>query len=772
MSNTFQVDLRGIVDLLSHHLYASPRVYIRELLQNAVDAITAAGRTTGGVAAIETVDGGLRISDNGIGLTEEQVHELLATIGRSSKRDELGFARHEFLGQFGIGLLSCFLVADEIRVHTRREGSPAVLWTGHSDGRYDVAPGPEREPGTTVTLLPRRGSEQWLTPATVTQLAGLYGSLLPIEVTVDGVTTTVGRTPWSAGRQTLIAYAEETLGFTPFDVIELDVPEAGLTGAAFVLPTPVNPATRGGHRVYLKQMLLAENVEGLLPEWAFFARCVVDSTELRPTASREALYDDSLLDATREAIADQLRGWLVRLSTTDPRRLAEFLHVHHLGVKALALHDDEMLRLVEQWWPMETNTGQTTLAEFRARHGLIRYAATTDEFRQLAAVAAAQDVAVVNAGYTYDVEIIERLPALDRSILVERLEPTDLSTRFESVEPGTELRLRPFPVGRPAAPRPARLRGRAAFVRAGLAARAVPGDPVGRLPRGAAEHPGQGRRPVGRGPRRDRRVRPARATAARAQPPQPAGPPGQRARRPGPGLARRRRALRAGAAARLPPDPSRRRCPAQRLVPRPAQPGRPARGAGVKTVDELWQLLNESRHLPFGAGQIAAVEQVLRHADATGDRHLMFASRMQATEAYVTGGEKAKSFVTFSWSLSDFDREPAPFHQRYQHTLLWHFKYMITALVDFPEIPLARTYAVLDDMERRYRGERPHAARRLHAPLPGRGPRRRHGRGRPLLRAVDDHAPGRPLRLRRLRPVDPRRLSERSRPLRRGRRAG
>jgi molecular chaperone HtpG len=444
MGNTFQVDLRGIVDLLSHHLYASPRVYVRELLQNAVDAITAAGRTGDGLATIETGGGELRIADNGIGLTEAQVHELLATIGRSSKRDDLGFARHEFLGQFGIGLLSCFLVADEIRVHTRRAGSPAVLWTGHSDGSYDVAPGPEREPGTTVTLRQRHGAEQWLTGQTVRGLAALYGSLLPIEITVDGTGVTEGRAPWSAGRRALIAYAQETLGFTPFDVIELDVPSAGLKGAAFVLPTPVNPATRGGHRVYLKRMLLAENVEGLLPDWAFFARCVVDSTELRPTASREALYDDGLLEETRDAIAEQLRGWLVRLSQTDPHRLAEFLHIHHLGVKALALHDDEMLRLVEQWWPMETNTGQTTLAEFRARHGLVRYAATLDEFRQLAAVAAAQDVAVVNAGYTYDVQIIERLPVLDRAILVERLEPTDLSTRFESVDPQTELRLRPF----------------------------------------------------------------------------------------------------------------------------------------------------------------------------------------------------------------------------------------------------------------------------------------------------------------------------------------
>ena len=65
-------------------------------------------------------------------------------------------------------------------------------------------------------------------------------------------------------------------------------------------------------------MLLAENADGLLPEWAFFARCVVDATELRPTASREALYEDSLLEATREALGDQLRGWLVRLAARDP----------------------------------------------------------------------------------------------------------------------------------------------------------------------------------------------------------------------------------------------------------------------------------------------------------------------------------------------------------------------------------------------------------------------------------------------------------------------
>ncbi|HEU5472334.1 MAG TPA: HSP90 family protein [Actinophytocola sp.] len=455
LNRSFQVDLRGIVDLLSNHLYASPRVYVRELLQNAVDAVTARRAIEPDAPAgigIDVDGGALTITDSGIGLTEDEVNEVLATIGRSSKRDDLGFARHEFLGQFGIGLLSAFMVADEVRVITRSAtGGPAVEWVGRSDGTYRIAAGERDTAGTTVRLVARPGTEQWFAPPTVLELARLYGSLLPYPITVAGELISGDGPPWRRDRRgpgqrraDLVGHAQDTLGFTPFDVIELDVPEAGLTGVAYVLPFPANPAERAGHRVYLKRMLLAESAESLLPDWAFFARCVVDTAELRPTASREALYADGLLDLTREALGEALRGWLVGLARTEPARLSRFLDVHHLGVKALALHDDEMLRLVDAWMPMDTNVGRMTPAEFRALHGMIRYTATVDDFRQLAAVAAAQDVALINGGYTYDTEILERLPVLEPGLAVHRLDPTDLATRFAALEPGVELALRPF----------------------------------------------------------------------------------------------------------------------------------------------------------------------------------------------------------------------------------------------------------------------------------------------------------------------------------------
>lgn len=455
VENAFQVDLRGVVDLLSRHLYSSPRVYVRELLQNAADAITARRAQEPGAEArveIRVGDGEVEVRDTGIGLTEDEVHTLLATIGRSSKRDELGFARHEFLGQFGIGLLSGFLVADEIQVETRSaKGGPAVLWTGRSDGRYQVTRTERDEPGTTVTLRAREDAGEWVTARTVTELAELYGSLLPIDVTVNGRRTTLDALPWAerhatpdARRDALLDYGERLFGFRPLDLVDLHVKEAGLTGVAFILPSTANPAVRGAHRVYLKRMLLTERADGLLPDWAFFARCVVDAAELRPTASREALYEDDLLEHTREELGRALRLWLVRLAETDPEGLRDFLRLHHLGVKALALHDDDMLRLVDRWLEFETSAGPMTLAQFRTRHPGGRYTASVDEFRQLAAVSGAQGVGLVNGGYVYDSEILQRLARIDPDARLEPLDPADLATHLGPVDPREELAARPF----------------------------------------------------------------------------------------------------------------------------------------------------------------------------------------------------------------------------------------------------------------------------------------------------------------------------------------
>ncbi len=116
---------------------------------------------------------------------------------------------------------------------------------------------------------------------------------------------------------------------------------------------------------------------------------------------------------------------------------------------------------------------------------------------------------------------------------------------------------------------------------------------------------------------------------------------------------------------------------------------------------ELRNLLSQAYQMPYGAARIALVEQVIAHADAGHFDELSLHARVQATDAYVYGGEPARSFVTFSWSLAEFDRDPVR-HAGMQHTLMWQFKATVTGLTKFDEIPLDRTYAVLDEMQRRW----------------------------------------------------------------------
>ncbi|MET9605286.1 HSP90 family protein [Streptomyces sp. NPDC006512] len=470
-SHTFQVDLRGLVDLLSHHLYSSPRVYLRELLQNAADAITARQAVQPGAPGTITLRTGdtLTVTDTGIGLTEADVHRFLATIGRSSKRTPdggldgagLDAARGEFIGQFGIGLLACFVVADEITVISRSAAdpaAPAVEWRGHSDGRYTIRTLPATavpEPGTTVRLTPRADAAEWTRPETVAGLARHYGSLLKHEVRVAGPhggTERVNATPpWEqqhrsplARREALTAYCRDLFEFTPLDTIELDLPAAGLRGVAYVLPTSVSPAQRAGHRVHLKGMLLTDRAPELLPEWAFFVRCVVDTSSLRPTASRESLYEDGTLAAVRDALGERIRDWLTGLAASDPALLHRFIDVHHLAVKALARYDDELLRVVLPWLPFETTDGNVTLEEFLRSHPTVLVTRSVEEFRQVAPIASAAGLGVVNGGYTYDRDLVHRLPEIRPGTAVADLDPALVTAHLDAVDPATELRAASF----------------------------------------------------------------------------------------------------------------------------------------------------------------------------------------------------------------------------------------------------------------------------------------------------------------------------------------
>lgn len=448
----FQVNLGGLIELLSNHLYGTPEVFVRELLQNSVDAIVAARRTDGRIRIVVDEPSRLTVEDNGIGLSEEEVHRFLATIGESSKRDPE--TAHDFIGRFGIGLLSCFVVADEIVVVTHKADHPAIEWRGKVDGTYDVRPAAGDPPvGTRVELVAKPA-----TPFVARELvehAQRYGGLLPVPIEVvhgAGRTAINDRPPVfrrtfrdeASRTAAALEYGKEVFGEQFLDAIWLHSDAGAIDGVAFVARTEVRAGARRADRVYLKGMLLTETAEDLLPPWAGFLRCVIDARDLRPTASREALYHDATLGDAREALAATVCNHLARLAATEEDRLARIVAAHGIWLKAMCLDDDDLLRALFTSLRFETTLGQLPLGELRAKANTIRYAPSVDLYRQLAPVAAAEGIAIVNAGYAYDAELLERAAVVIPELVVEAVTAEDVTSAFEDLSPYDHDRAAPF----------------------------------------------------------------------------------------------------------------------------------------------------------------------------------------------------------------------------------------------------------------------------------------------------------------------------------------
>lgn len=438
-SRPFQVDLRGVIDLLSRHIYSSPQVYLRELLQNSRDAIAARRlldpNAPAGHVRVSAADGEVRFTDNGIGLTADEAADLLATVGRSSKRDEvLGLRREDFLGQFGIGLLSCFLVADNIVVRSHSAtGGPAIEWVGSSDGTFSVRTIEDDQPiGTEVLLRARMDDASLAEPRQVRSLLIRYGEFLPDRIDFGAETINREAPFLSSDPDEVADFGRRLLGAEPLDAIPVSVPGTATTGVAYVLPFSPPPGAKQSHRVYLGHMLLGERVHDLLPDWAFFVRCVVNTEGLSPTASRETFVDNEALSFTRDELGLIIRRWIVSLASDDPAQFATFVAVHQLALKSMALHDDELARALLPHILVETSSGAATLGDLLQTGQRLRYAETVDEFRQVAAVVPAHDP-VINAGYTLDTELLRRLPQVFAEASTVRIRVHDVLAELERV---------------------------------------------------------------------------------------------------------------------------------------------------------------------------------------------------------------------------------------------------------------------------------------------------------------------------------------------------
>ncbi|EOD4221608.1 HSP90 family protein [Listeria monocytogenes] len=466
-SHRFQVNLAGMIDILSNHLYDEKDVYIRELLQNATDAIRARKKIDstleGKIHASLTGDNNektLIVEDNGIGLTEDEVHAFLATIANSSKGEKNfdGESSNDFIGRFGIGLLSCFIVSDEIvMISTSQKDGGTTEWRGKADGTYSVRKieTDTREPGTQVYLRLRAGLEDHPECEDVEYLINTlkkYGSSLESNIIVEmnGLEEEINswtkqfsdkETLFKLSKEQIIQYGEYILG-THFQDYFLIENESGRTfGIAYMIPHAVQMNAIRKNTVFLNKMFVTSEANNILPDWSFFAKCVIWTDELQPVASREAFYKNERLTSVASELGVALKKGI---ETLPEEALMKLLATHYLGFKALASEDAPFLKLIYPYLPVRTLNGEEKLGDIIAKNDVIYYTYSVDDFRQIKDIARSSGMTLINGGYSYDSPILAQLSYFVEGTEFVLIEPEEMTNKLRPMTVSEEQAYQPI----------------------------------------------------------------------------------------------------------------------------------------------------------------------------------------------------------------------------------------------------------------------------------------------------------------------------------------
>ena len=375
---TTQVDLSGLMTVLGDHLYSTPTVALRELVQNAHDAIVRRRVESDGDFAprititFDRATATLSVADSGAGLTRDEVISFLATVGAGYTRTlREKTARDDLIGYFGLGFLSAFVVSERIEVRTTSYRTPDEGWLYRSrDGeRYSLEACDPADVGSTVTLTLKERFRVLLEGGELRALLERYCALLPLPVFLgaDPVAVNAETPPWRddepnparrlARRRTFAARFERR--FEPLCVMEIAPREGSdLRGLLWVQDARTYGTSDNRNlAVFVRGMLLDDDARELLPAWAGFVGGVVESAKLTPTASREDLQRDAAWKAASEHLTEALIDGLARVAREEPESWRRVLLRHNEALLGCALCDPRLMDLLAHELTVPTSEG-------------------------------------------------------------------------------------------------------------------------------------------------------------------------------------------------------------------------------------------------------------------------------------------------------------------------------------------------------------------------------------------------------------------------------
>ncbi len=389
-----QANFEGLIQLLARHLYNEPDIFIREMVQNANDAIERrrvtnpdhAGRITITISMTEKT---ITISDNGVGMDEADIRKFLSVIGSTGTGEakylllsEGKAAAYSLIGQFGIGMLSAFIVVDHLVVNTRKSYDlPAFSWHNRGATECELYIADKKEIGTDVILYIRPEYTYFLDTTKLRSVVQHYCDFIPHPILLNGIgPINEMNAPWHMDpkiwsndderRLAYHGYLDRRFTDIPLDVIPLDLREPyQVSGSLYISDRHIpDIPTTGVVDIFVRRMLIRANEPNLLPKWAKFVRGIVESPELQPTAARDNLQITPSYDYIQNYLGEAVIKRLSYLAEHEPEKFARLNEWHHYHLKGMALFDEEFFKAVGHLLLFETNQGLMSLDAYKTKN--------------------------------------------------------------------------------------------------------------------------------------------------------------------------------------------------------------------------------------------------------------------------------------------------------------------------------------------------------------------------------------------------------------------
>ena len=368
-THAFQTEVSQLLHLMIHSLYSNKEIFLRELVSNASDAVDklkfeslsndalVEGKQELQIHVEVNKDAGtITISDNGIGMTQDEVMENIGTIANSGTKkflqslDEKQAEDSNLIGQFGVGFYSAFIVADEVTLTTRKAGddkADGTVWSSAGKGEYSLETTTVEEFGTSVTLHIKKEEKEFLDDYRLKSIISKYSDHITVPIMmvkpseeesdeVEYETVNKANAFWTQDKKDLKQedydefYKSLTYDFeAPLTQLHNRVEgKLDYTSLLFI-PSKApfdmwEPKRKGGIKLYAKRVFIMEDNEELMPMYLRFVKGVIDTADLSLNVSREILQGSKVVDTIRKASVSRILKELEKMAKNKPEKYATF----------------------------------------------------------------------------------------------------------------------------------------------------------------------------------------------------------------------------------------------------------------------------------------------------------------------------------------------------------------------------------------------------------------------------------------------------------------